>query len=94
MIFLWLATWHSKCTPPIPTGILNRVKSLAGISKQTLNMIKAGSIEWQHRNGGRVVALLPPVVALPPSSLVEFSTVELNLKSYSSQVVGVRGTSI
>jgi hypothetical protein len=49
--------------PSIPTGMLYRVKSLSGISKQTLKFPLSG--QTVVTNGGKII------VALPPSSLVD-----------------------
>jgi hypothetical protein len=57
--------------PSIPTGMLYRVKSLAGISKQTLKLTPLSG-QTQVTNGGKIN------VALPATSLVEISTFELN----------------
>ena len=62
--------------PSIPTGMLYRVKSLAGISKQTLKLVPLSG-QTQVSNGGKII------VALPPSSLVDLSTFELNFKGYT-----------
>jgi hypothetical protein len=63
--------------PSIPTSMLYRVKSLAGISKQTLKLVPLSG-QTQVTNGGKII------VALPPSSLVDLSTFELNFKGYTS----------
>ena len=63
--------------PSIPTGMLYRVKSLAGISKQTLKLVPLSG-QTIVTNGGKII------VALPPSSLVDLSTFELNFKGYTS----------
>ena len=63
--------------PSIPTGMLYRVKSLAGISKQTLKLVPLSG-QTMVTNGGKII------VALPPSSLVDLSTFELNFKGYTS----------
>ena len=62
--------------PSIPTGMLYRVKSLAGISKQTLKLVPLSG-QTTVSNGGKII------VALPPSSLVDLSTFELNFKGYT-----------
>jgi len=62
--------------PSIPQGMLYRVKSLAGISKQTLKLVPLSG-QTQVSNGGKII------VALPPSSLVDLSTFELNFKGYT-----------
>jgi hypothetical protein len=62
--------------PSIPTGMLYRVKSLAGISNQTLKMV-ALSGQTTVQNGKKII------VALPSSSLVDLSTFELNFKGYT-----------
>jgi len=62
--------------PSIPSGMLYRVKSLAGISKQTLKLVPLSG-QTQVSNGGKII------VALPPSSLVDLSTFELNFKGYT-----------
>ena len=62
--------------PSIPTGMLYRVKSLTGISKQTLKLVPLSG-QTTVTNGGKII------VALPPSSLVDLSTFELNFKGYT-----------
>ena len=62
--------------PSIPTGMLYRVKSLAGISKQTLKMVPLSG-QTVVQNGNKII------VALPPSSLVDLSTFEMNFKGYT-----------
>jgi hypothetical protein len=63
--------------PSISTGMLYRVKSLAGISKQTLKLVPLSG-QTTDTNGGKII------VALPPSSLVDLSTFELNFKGYTN----------
>ena len=63
--------------PSIPSGMLYRVKSLAGISKQTLKLVPLSG-QTVVTNGGKII------VALPPSSLVDLSTFELNFRGYTS----------
>jgi hypothetical protein len=63
--------------PSIPTGMLYRVKSLSGISKQTLKMVPLSG-QTIVTNGGKII------VALPPKSLVDLSTFELNFKGYTN----------
>ena len=60
----------------IPSGMLYRVKSLAGISKQTLKLTPLSG-QTQVTNGGKII------VALPASSLVDLSTFELNFTGYT-----------
>ena len=62
--------------PSIPTGMLYRIKSLTGISKQTLKLTPLSG-QTQVTNGGKII------VALPPSSLVDLSTFELNFKGWT-----------
>ena len=62
--------------PSIPQGMLYRVKSLAGISKQTLKLVPLSG-QTVVSNGQKII------VALPPSSLVDLSTFELNFKGYT-----------
>ena len=62
--------------PSIPSGMLYRVKSLSGISKQTLKLVPLSG-QTTVSNGGKII------VALPPSSLVDLSTFELNFKGYT-----------
>ena len=59
--------------PSIPTGMLYRVKSLAGISKQTLKLV-ALSGQTTVSSGVKII------VALPATSLVDLSTFELNFE--------------
>ncbi len=56
--------------PSIPGGMLYRVKSLAGISKQTLKLVPLSG-QTQVSSGGKII------VALPATSLVDLSTFEL-----------------
>ncbi len=63
----------------IPTGMLYRVKSLDGISKQTLKLVPLSG-QTQVTNDGKII------VALPASSLVDLSTFELNLKDLHNMV--------
>jgi hypothetical protein len=62
--------------PSIPQGMLYRVKSLAGISKQTLKLVPLSG-QTQVSSGGKII------VALPASSLVDLSTFEMNFKGYT-----------
>jgi len=62
--------------PSIPTGMLYRVKSLAGIGKQTVKMVPLSG-QTTVTNGQKII------VALPPQSLVDLSTFELNFKGYT-----------
>jgi hypothetical protein len=62
--------------PSIPSGLLYRVKSLNGISKQTLKMVPLSG-QTQVSSGGKII------VALPATSLVDLSTFELNFKGYT-----------
>ena len=57
--------------PAIPTGMLYRVKMIQGISKQTLKLVPlSGQISVSQQ--GKII------VSLPPNSLVDLSTFELN----------------
>jgi len=57
--------------PSIPTGMLYRVKQIQGISKQTLKLVPlSGQISVSQQ--GKVI------VSLPPNSLVDLSTFEMN----------------
>ena len=57
--------------PSIPTGMLYRVKMIQGISKQTLKLVPlSGQISVSQQ--GKII------VSLPPNSLVDLSTFELN----------------
>ena len=67
----------------IPQGMLYRVKSLAGISKQTLKLVPLSG-QTQVSSGGKII------VSLPASALVDLSTFcisgfehELNFKGYT-----------
>ena len=62
--------------PSIPSGMLYRVKSLSGISKQTLKLVPLSG-QTTVTNGQKII------VALPPSSLVDLSTFELNFRGYT-----------
>ena len=57
--------------PSIPTGMLYRCKSIAGIGKQTLKLVPLSG-QTQVANGQKVI------VSLPPNSLVDLSTFEMN----------------
>ena len=59
--------------PSIPSGMLYRVKQIMGISKQTLKLVPLSG-QTTVTNGGKII------VALPPNSLVDLSTFELNFK--------------
>ena len=45
--------------PSIPRGMLYRVKSLAGISKQTLKMVPLSG-QTKVTNGGKIIVALTP----------------------------------
>ena len=62
--------------PSIPSGMLYRVKQIMGISKQTLKLVPLSG-QTVVSNGGKIK------VALPPNSLVDLSTFELNFKGYT-----------
>ena len=62
--------------PSIPSGMLYRVKQIMGISKQTLKLVPLSG-QTTVTNGGKII------VALPPNSLVDLSTFELNFKGYT-----------
>jgi hypothetical protein len=55
----------------IPTGMLYRVKSIMGVSKQTLKMVPLSG-QTTATNGQKII------VSLPPNSLVDLSTFEMN----------------
>ncbi len=57
--------------PAIPSGMLYRVKQIMGVSKQTLKTVP---LSWQTTatNGQKIL------VSLPPNSLVDLSTFEMN----------------
>jgi len=62
--------------PAIPSGMLYRVKQIMGISKQTLKLVPLSG-QTLVTNGGKII------VALPPNSLVDLSTFELNFRGYT-----------
>ncbi len=45
--------------PSIPTGMLYRVKSITGISKQTLKLVPLSG-QTTVSNGGKIKVALPP----------------------------------
>ena len=57
--------------PSIPTGMLYRCKSIAGVSKQTLKLVPLSG-QTSASNGQKII------VSLPPNSLVDLSTFEFN----------------
>jgi hypothetical protein len=57
--------------PAIPQGMLYRVKQMMGVSKQTLKMVPLSG-QTTATNGQQII------VSLPPNSLVDFSTFEMN----------------
>ena len=59
--------------PAIPSGMLYRMKQISGISKQTLKLVPLSG-QTTVSNGGKII------LALPPNSLVDLSTFELNFK--------------
>ena len=57
--------------PSIPSGMLYKCKTIAGISKQTLKLVPLSG-QTTVTNGGKII------VELPPNSLVDLSTFELD----------------
>ena len=57
--------------PAIPTGMLYRVKQIQGVSKQTLKIVPLSG-QTTASNGQKFI------VSLPPNSLVDLSTFEMN----------------
>ena len=57
--------------PSIPSGMLYRVKQIQGISKQTLKITPLSG-QTSATNGQKII------FALPPNSLVDLSTLEMN----------------
>ena len=57
--------------PAIPQGMLYRVKQIMGVSKQTLKMVPLSG-QQTATNGQKII------VSLPPNSLVDLSTFEMN----------------
>jgi hypothetical protein len=57
--------------PAIPQGMLYRVKQIMGVSKQTLKIVPLSG-QTSATNGQKVI------VSLPPNSLVDLSTFEMN----------------
>ncbi len=51
--------WIVNIPPSIPRGMLYRVKSLAGISKQTLKLVPLSG-QTVVTNGGKIIVALPP----------------------------------
>ena len=63
--------------PSIPSGMLYKCKTIAGISKQTLKLVPLSG-QTTVTNGGKII------VELPPNSLVDLSTFELNFTGYTA----------
>ena len=57
--------------PSIPTEMLYRVKQIQGVSKQTLKIVPLSG-QTSASNGQKVI------FSLPPNSLVDLSTLEMN----------------
>ena len=57
--------------PAIPQGMLYRVKQIMGVSKQTLKLVPLSG-QTTVINGQKII------VSLPPNSLVDLSTFEMN----------------
>ena len=57
--------------PAIPQGMLYRVKQIMGVSKQTLKIVPLSG-QTTANNGQKII------VSLPPNSLVDLSTFEMN----------------
>jgi hypothetical protein len=57
--------------PSIPTGMLYRVKQIQGVSKQTLKIVPLSG-QTTASNGQKII------FSLPPNSLVDLSTLEMN----------------
>ena len=57
--------------PSIPSGMLYRVKAIMGVSKQTLQLVPLSG-QTTVINGQKII------VSLPPNSLVDLSTFEMN----------------
>ena len=57
--------------PDIPSGMLYRVKQIMGASKQTLKLVPLSG-QTTVINGQKII------VSLPPNSLVDLSTFEMN----------------
>jgi len=57
--------------PAIPQGMLYRVKQIMGVSKQTLKIVPLSG-QQTATNGQKII------VSLPPNSLVDLSTFEMN----------------
>ena len=55
----------------IPQGMLYRVKQIMGVSKQTLKIVPLSG-QQTATNGQKII------VSLPPNSLVDLSTFEMN----------------
>ena len=63
--------------PAIPSGMLYRMKQISCVSKQTLKLVPLSG-QSTVNNGGKII------VALPPNSIVDLSTFELNFKGYTT----------
>jgi len=57
--------------PAIPSAMLYRVKQIMGVSKQTLKLVPLSG-QTTVINGQKII------VSLPPNSLVDLSTFEMN----------------
>jgi hypothetical protein len=62
--------------PSIPSGMLYRVKSISGISKQILKLVPISGQTTVTQGQKKIVKL-------PPNSLVDLSTFEMNYKGYT-----------
>ena len=65
--------------PTIPNGLLYRAKQIMGISKQSLKLVPLSG-QTTGSNGQKII------VSLPPNSLVDLSTFELNFRGVTQHM--------
>ena len=73
--------------PAIPQGMLYRVKSIMGVSKQTLKIVPLSG-QTTATNGQKII------FALPPNSLVDLSTFEMNFTGATQHRVNAAATNV
>ena len=73
--------------PAIPNGMLYRVKQIMGVSKQTLKIVPLSG-QTTATNGLKII------VTLPPNSLVDLSTFEMNFTGETQHRGNNAGTNV
>ena len=73
--------------PAIPQGMLYRVKQIMGVSKQTLKIVPLSG-QTTATNGQKII------VSLPPNSLVDLSTFEMNFVGATQHRGNNAGTNV